>query len=404
MRARALIAGILLLAAGCARGEQTVVVGAVYPTAGGQGTGGVEEYRGVQVAAELVNADGGVDGKKIRLELAPTDSAEAVPDAMRALKGKGADVIVGSYGSTLSTVAGRIASQEDVVFWETGAVGEVPGSVTRSERFFRVAPTGWSLGREASLFVHDVLLPKLGVERDLRYGVAYVDDVYGRAVGNGAIDGIEESGGKPETFPYTLRDTDYASIAKRIGEKQIDVVVVGAYLEDGIALRRALVREGVKLVTGIGTSSSYCMPEFGKRLGRDAVGLFASDKPDGPSIYGERLTDDARQALESAQRLYERRHGEQMSAAALAGLGGAWALFRHVLPAADTFDAAGIAAAAKDTRLPVGALPNGSGLDVSTGDNARAVSVIWQWTRPGYRTIVWPPAFAWDDIQAIAPR
>ena len=69
--------------------------------------------------------------------------------------------------------------------------------------------------------------------------------------------------------------------AARIAASHPDVLFVSAYVNDGVALRKAFVAAHVPFVASIGTSSSYCMPEFGKRLGIDAVGLFASDKPDG---------------------------------------------------------------------------------------------------------------------------
>ena len=52
-----------------------------------------------------------------------------------------------------------------------------------------------------------------------------------------------------------------------------------------------------------------------------------------------------------------------MSAAALAGFSGAWALFRHVLPEAGSLAPADVAAAARRARVPAGGLPNGSGLE-----------------------------------------
>jgi len=54
--------------------------------------------------------------------------------------------------------------------------------------------------------------------------------------------------------------------------------------------------------------------------------------------------------------------------------------------------------------LPPGALPNGSGLTFAppgapaAGANMGAVSVIWEWIRPGTRAVVWPPAFATHPI------
>src|SRR5205823_5009775 len=110
-------------------------------------------------------------------------------------------------------------------------------------------------------------------------------------------------------FPYTLRRLDYDALAARIARARPDVLVVAAYLEDGVALRRSLVRARVPLVASIGTSSSYCMPAFGQLLGRQAVGLFASDKPDGDDLRPDRLLPGA--AGELRWRSEERRVGKE---------------------------------------------------------------------------------------------
>ena len=75
-----------------------------------------------------------------------------------------------------------------------------------------------------------------------------------------------------------------AKLVRRIAAAKPDVLFVSAYLDDAIALRRELVAQHVKLLANIGTSSSYCMPAFGATLGKDAVGVYASDKPSASSI------------------------------------------------------------------------------------------------------------------------
>ncbi len=225
--------------------------------------------------------------------------------------------------------------------------------------------------------------------------------MYGRSVARGALDEIEESGlPLAGALRYRLPRVDYDRLAWEIARVRTDVLVVAAYLEDGIALRRALVKGGVPLLASIGTSSSYCMPEFGRALGPDAVGLFASDKPDGDVVRLDRLAPEAAEALRWAREEYRRSYGSPMPAPALSGFAGGLALFGHVLPAARDLSPQGIAEAARRIRLPIGALPNGSGLafppagDPDGTANLRAISVIWQWVRPNTRAVVWPAEYA----------
>jgi branched-chain amino acid transport system substrate-binding protein len=405
----AMVALILLsaLAAGTAQSVvlRPIAIGAVYPTEGGQGSGGLEEFRGLGLAAEHTNDRGGVAGRPVRLQLADAESWDAAPDAVERLARAGIAVVVGSYGSTISRPAAAAASRLGLLFWETGAVGELGAEAASGTRVFRVSPTGSALGRAAVAFVRDKIVPHAQLPRPLRYAVAYVDDVYGRAVGGGAVAEIRRSRLLlAANLPYDPRRTQYRDFVSAVARARPDVLVVAAYLEDGVALRRALVHAHVPLVANIGTSSSYCMPAFGRLLGQDAVGVFASDKPDGDYVQPDRLAPEAGQALRWATAEYRRRYGEAMSAPALAGFAGGIALFGHVLPRARRFTADGVAEAARQVVLPPGGLPNGSGLSFGppgspdAGVNTNAASVIWEWIKPYTRAIVWPEAFATHPI------
>src|SRR2546425_3223855 len=299
---RTVVAISLVLAMGAAAGaagSAPIVIGAVYPTGGGQGPGGTEEFRGAAMAAEYANRAGGWQGRPIELRLEHADSWDAAPFAVERLANRGIAVVVGSYGSTISRPAAEMASRLGLVFLETGAVGQLGMAVASGRLVFRFAPTGESLGRAATAFVREQLAPRLRVRRGLRYSVAYVDDVYGRAVAEGALEEVKDSGlTLAGAFPYALPSADYVGLATQIAHARTDILIVAAYLDDAVAMRRALILANVPLLAGIGTSSSYCHPVFGEILGDDAVGLFASDKPDGDVLRADALSADAAAGLQ----------------------------------------------------------------------------------------------------------
>jgi branched-chain amino acid transport system substrate-binding protein len=408
----AMAASVLLVAGGCSAAgsgsDDALRLGAIYPISGRQGPGGAEEANGVRLAVELANERGGVHGRPVRLDLVDVDRGDAAPGALEELRERGVDVVLGTYGSTISAPAAAAAQRSGMVLWETGAVGLVGSDAGAGDSFFRLAPMGASLGRAAVAFVRDQLASRLGSAQPLRYAVAYVDDAYGRAVGLGAAEEAEASGQLVGTFPYSERALDAPALVRSIAETRPDVLFVSAYLEDGIALRRATVTEGLRLQASIGTSSSYCMPSFAAALGPAAVGLFASDKPDGREVRVDALLPDGREALAWGRARYRERHGEEMTPAALSGFANAWALVGHVLPVTSgTINAPAVAQAAKTVKLEQGTLPNGAGLDLAgpeaedAGENRRAVSVIWQWVDARTQAVVWPPAFATRPLQAI---
>ncbi|HYG72249.1 MAG TPA: ABC transporter substrate-binding protein [Actinomycetota bacterium] len=402
---------VIALAGACTSGDgDPLRVGAIYPLSGTQGPGGVDEYRGVQVAVDLVNEDGGVEGRAVRLVPIDVPSGDAAPAAIDELDAQGVELVLGSYGSTISQPAAIQARSRGMLFWETGAVGEMTSDGGGSS-FFRVSPSGAVLGRNAVTFIADRYAPVIGRDpAELRWAVTLVDDAYGRAVAQGALDELERRGYPvAATIAYDPREPEMRGVVRELAAAEPDVLFASAYLEDAIAMRREMVRRAVDVLAGIGTSSSYCMPEFGQRLGEEAVGLFASDKPDSGALGTDGLSAEAVELLERADAAYRERFDASMSAAALAGFTGAWALLHHVLPEADGPTPAAVADAAGRVDLPRGSLPNGSGLrfgapgTATAGANLLAESVIWQWTEPGEHWVVWPDRYATYEVEAIDP-
>lgn len=397
-----------LVGVGCTRGDapHEIRIGAVYPLSGSQGPGGIDEHRGILLAADLANQAGGVDGVPIRIESVDTPGSDAAAAAVDQLHAAGIQLVLGSYGSTISGPASAEAASNGMLFWETGAVGMLPPDSDRGGLTFRVPPTGEVLGRAAIAFIADQVAPKR--HRDpasLRYAVSFVDDAYGNSVASGAESELRTRGLRDVgNFGYDFRTVDMAKLVRRIAAAKPDVLFVSAYLDDAIALRRQLVAQHVKLLANIGTSSSYCMPAFGSTLGKDAVGVYASDKPSASSINPAGLRPEARSLLQRANDAYHAKWDEDMSPAALAGFSAAWAFFTDVLPAASSLAPADVAAAARAIDLPRGSLPNGSGLRFgapntpNAGDNVAAASVIWEWVAPGQAAVIWPPAFATDPM------
>jgi ABC-type branched-subunit amino acid transport system substrate-binding protein len=341
----------------------------------------------------------------VRLVTESVSRPEGVPEAMAALASRHVVAVIGSHGSEVSAVAASQATQLGLSFWETGAVGLLPRDVALGRNFFRLAPTGATLGRAAIDFVHGVLAPQRKLPSSLRYTVTYVNDAYGRAVGAGAIDAIRRAGlTLGATIGYDANHLDADDVARKVAAARTDVMFASAYVDDGVAVQQALARHRVPLKVAIGTSSSYCMTAFAKKLGRAAVGLFASDKPDADHVRAAALNPSARTQLKWAASAYANRYGDAMSAPALSGFSNSLVVLATVLPAARSFSVADIARAAHSVRVSANSLPNGGGFELApdnaadAGDNRRAESVIWQWVAPVTSAVVWPPSYATRPI------
>ncbi|MDP9222825.1 MAG: ABC transporter substrate-binding protein [Actinomycetota bacterium] len=421
-RITACLVMLAFLSVGCSSSRPPIVLGAIYPLTGSQGSGGIEEFHGVRLAVDMINRSGGLGGRRVQLQPLDVADQDAVPGAIDKLHRDGTQLVIGSYGSTISAPAAKLAMKKDMLFWETGAVGDMnddgrwlvsPPQVVEPHRgaFFRVAPTGSSLGRAAISFMatkYSHALHRPG--NKFRYAVANVDDIYGRSVASGAMQEIRKRhlpfAGR---FQYDPLHPHFHKLVKALRAARPDILFVSAYIKDGVGLRRAIVRNHLHLAGNIGSSSSYCMPAFGAALGNKAVGVFASDKPDAEYIAPKGLLRPARHLLRRADRAYRARYHAEMSAAALAGFSGAWALLNYVLPRATSYSPAAIAAAARSLDLPKGSLPNGGGLKFgtapgTTSENVHASSVIWEWVGVDKRAVVWPRRFATQRLRILSPN
>src|SRR4029450_8257864 len=102
LRPLALLLVLLLVAACTGDPPKPVPSAPTSPLSGTQDVGGLDELHGVQVAPELVNAEGGVAGRPVVLDQVDVPEADAAPGAIRALADRGGDLALGDYGRTLS--------------------------------------------------------------------------------------------------------------------------------------------------------------------------------------------------------------------------------------------------------------------------------------------------------------
>jgi branched-chain amino acid transport system substrate-binding protein len=388
-RVATLLLAFLVLAA-CAQtsSSQPLVLGAIYPLSGPQAEGGKAELAGVQAALR-------VSGANVRLQVIDATTPQAAAAAVDTLvKTYHVPAIVGTYGSTLSAAASARAEELKTVYWETGAVAD---PITAQRHYvFRTVATGGALGRMAVTFTHNVLVPRYGLSKP-RAVVVRVNDIYGRSVGGGEEElarslGIEVV----DVIEYNPNAYDADVIAARLATDRADFLWDVSYLDDGVAIWKAVLRNHVSLKGAIGTSSAFCMPAFSELLGAGSIGVYAADKPDS-DVSEAALSASGRDLLNRARAAY----GGSMDIPAVAGFVGGWALFHNVLPGVDgAVSAESIRLAALNVDVPAGDSINGGGVkfagvgSLDEGQNTRAAAVVGQWQAVGVMTVVYPPAYA----------
>lgn len=376
-----------------------ITLGALYPLQ--LGAPPVQEYHGLQTAVAMINARGGVKGRAVALTTDSVNRRENTPGAVTTLVRRHVPVIIGSSESLIALPASEEAQAAGIIYWESGAVATMLTEPGHPD-VFRTVTTGQTLGRAAADYAAHVVAPRLHMApRAMRIAVVAVHDVYGQSVAAAQIAETRRLGMKlVRTDSYYYHPgLSFVPIVRSIKVVHPTVVLVAAYLQDAIAFRRETLRQHLRVGAMIGTSSSFCMPAFGRTLGRDAVGLFASDKPD-IHINPRALSPAANHLRLAANAWYRRHFHADMTGPAVAGFVAGWVLLHDVLPHASSLTTAAIRRAALSVDLPRGSEINGAGIKFAgpgqpdEGQNLRATSVVWQWQRPGHAVVVYPAAYA----------
>jgi branched-chain amino acid transport system substrate-binding protein len=278
-----------LALAGCAAGATPapsspppIRIGAVFPISGSAASLAGQELRGVQIAADLVNAAGGVAGRRIELDVRDLESADQAPAVMASLRSDGVNIVVGTYSSDLSVPASTAADAAGMLYWETGAVADrLTGRGL--PLVFRVGASGTNLGTNSASFAAQELAPRLGrAPSQLRLAIVSARDDYASSVADAAAS-TASAAGVPVVarITYDLVLPGWPAVMSQLAAARPDVIILASHIPDGVAFRQAMIAAGLHVGALIGSTMAECDPDFAGELGADAVGVFASDRPTG---------------------------------------------------------------------------------------------------------------------------
>ena len=158
-----LLATIALLSAGVAgqAAAQTIKIGVNEPLTGPFAASGTYVVNGAKIAADEINAKGGVLGKKIELVVEDNKSnpTEAAAVAEKLITADKVPVIMGAWGSSLTlAVMPKLMEYKVPMVVETSSSGKI--TTTGNPYIFRISPPS---SVEAAAF--KPILPKLSIKK-----------------------------------------------------------------------------------------------------------------------------------------------------------------------------------------------------------------------------------------------
>jgi branched-chain amino acid transport system substrate-binding protein len=359
-------------------------IGALFAFSGPLAFLGQETFRGAEIASQIVNEQGGINGAQIVWEKADAGSpAQARSEAER-LAGSGVKVVFGTNSSGLAIPASQVLEQQKVIFWEPGSAADE--ITTRGYKYtFRTVPAGQQWAFTLADFAVDKLTPVLGKTAEtVKIAIKYDDSAFGNSIDKSLMARLQERNVKViANEQYSARATDLSSLVLKLKESGADIILSTDYPNDAILFARQSKELGLPTKAVVGWAG-IAFPKFRQDLGDYADGMMSINLP--VDIDPNRLSPDIRKIREEFHARYMSGVGHEPPAFAAAGFDGALALFKYVLPKAKSYDADAIRDAAMAADVPEGGLTMGWGLKFSdgkssayTGQNTRAKVGVTQW-------------------------
>src|SRR5215208_3577447 len=114
------VASIAIVVGGwrVAAGLNVLRIGAVFPLSSNAAGLAGPELAGVRIAVDLINADGGIGGRRVQLEVRDLRSRDESDAVMADLRATGVDIVIGAYSSELSIAASDAADRAGLLYWE----------------------------------------------------------------------------------------------------------------------------------------------------------------------------------------------------------------------------------------------------------------------------------------------
>ena len=398
------------LATRSSHAQDSIKFGVLEPFTGPWAKNGNESYVAMEIARDMINEQGGVQGKKVAFVRgdAPDPSA-GKSEAERIITQEGVKLITGTYASPLGIAISAEAERHGVIHWETIASADI---ITKRgyKHVFQVGPAASRYGKAALDFTKDELAKRLDKKlEDLRIALLWENRAFGTAVAVGVRAQAKELGVKliyDEGYDQFM--TDMTPLVQKLKDAKPEVLIVISFINDTILLHRKAKELNFYVPAVIGVSAGHSVPDLKDSLGTAVNGMFVSDLP--VLVNPTALRPDVQAAAVEFNKRYESVQRRVPAGHAVASFAALWTLFKDVLPKAKSMDPADVRAAALSMDLPDGSLINGSGLKFSNfdlpgdpkdaGQNVRSSIGVWEWQDLGARQ-VYPKSLATNDVTMV---
>ncbi|MGA2121819.1 MAG: ABC transporter substrate-binding protein [Methanoregula sp.] len=290
--------------------QGVIKVGVIASLTGPASNVGTSMWQSAQVAADKINANGGVtlkDGSKAQLNLVVGDDESTATGGQKAatklITDDKVDILVGGYSSAVTSAYEQTIADNKIPFIVTGASSPIITHRTDgidTSYIFHHCPTTDTYGHYTTTFIDQVIRPavnkKLNASNDrpFRLALLYQNTAFGKGIQTAVNDTITKNQLNivlVSQQSYTMGDSDFRTQLTAIKAANPDALYLGAFPNEGAPAITQARRD-------IGLNTIFLSPEnndnaqFYKDLGQYGEGSIIESRfspytaPTGP------VTDD----------------------------------------------------------------------------------------------------------------
>ena len=380
MLAGTMLAGVPALA------QEAFKVGAINPYSGPTALYGDEVTRGYELAADAINAKGGILGKKVEIVRGNATSPQEGIAAVEQLAGRdNVDVFIGTYLSAVSQSASEAALNYNKLYWDTNAL-----ATNLTDRglpnFVRSGPYSVSFADRSAEFVVDLLAKNLGKQpSEMTVWIEHEESIYGTTIAERQKEALEAAGVKVlGVGAHNFKAIDLTDSVLRARDAKPDVWINTGYVPDGNLLLRTARDQGFKpgATVFVGTGDTKETLEAMTQEGVEGLFVVSYPRPD----ISEEFGPGSSAYLKAYKKKYNQDPIAPQSMAAFVG----FKLMAEAVEAAKSADPAAVKAALVTFDKPDSSYETGFGVKYNEkSQNLRAFPTVIQW-QAGKQVTIYP--------------
>lgn len=281
-RMAVLAAAVGTLGATPAMAQQTgLKIGALMSLTGPLQAYGESCLNGARLAADEINAAGGVLGGKLSLAVGDTQTSPqpGVDAAQKLVSVEGVSGMVGALSSGVTIpVASTVSGRAGIPQISPASTSPVITNLNDNDFLFRTVPSDAFQG---------VAMAQIAQEKGAKtVGVVYVNNDYGQGLAEAFSDAFEKAGGKvAASVAYEEKQASYRGELQRAAQGRPDTLVLIAYPGDGIPILRQSLEGGffTKFLFSDGMKAPEIISAIGAKYLDGSAGTAPEALPDFPA-------------------------------------------------------------------------------------------------------------------------